>query len=112
MDGITKAFLTLFCLLLVTVTTIGLMVGAVNVSKAEHFLADAVLGIEEANLQSTAIEKWQEMAEELSYQLDCKKKDTDGDGNADLVDLTLTYDYHLPYMNATSTEHRIKAYAR
>lgn len=112
MEGITKTFLTIFCLLLVTFTTVGLMVGAVNVSKAEHFLADAVLGIEEANLQGEAIEKWQEMAEKLMYRLECKKKDTDGDGNTDLVDMTLTYDYHLPYINATSTEHQIKAYAR
>ena len=55
MEAITKSFLTLFCLLMVTFTTVGLIVGAVNAGKADAFLTDAVKGVEESNLRDTAI---------------------------------------------------------
>lgn len=112
MEAITKSFLTLFCLLMVTFTTVGLIVGAVNAGKADAFLTDAVKGVEESNLRDTAIREWQSMAKSLNYQLDCKSMDTNGDGYTDMVDMTLVYNYILPYVKAGGQKHQLRAYAR
>lgn len=112
MEAITKSFLTLFCLLVVTFTTVGLIVGAVNAGKADSFLTDAVKGIQEANLQETAISRWQTAAEKLGYELDCQSIDANGDGYPEVVDMILTYNYSLPYVKTEGNRHSLRAYAK
>ena len=44
--------------------------------------------------------------------MDCKSMDTNGDGYTDMVDMTLVYNYILPYVKAEGQKHQLRAYAR
>lgn len=112
MDAITKTFLTLFCLLIATFTSVGLIVGALNSSAADRFISDAAEAISAGNQSDGVISEWVAEANEKGYELTCTKKDTDGDGHSDVVSLSMDYEYKIPYLNATSNKHTIKAYAR
>lgn len=112
MDAITKSFLTLFCLLIVTFTSVGLIVGALNSSAADRFISDAAEGISAGNQTDDVINQWIAEATEKGYELTCTRKDTDGDGHSDVVSLSMDYEYKIPYINATANKHTVKAYAR
>lgn len=112
MEAITKTFLTIFCLLIVTFTATGLIVASINANKADAFLSDATIGIEEGNFQPEIIGEWKQNAADIGYQLDTAAKDTNGDGYTDVVDLTLTYQYVVPFLNSGASDHVLKSYAR
>lgn len=112
LDSIIKAFLTAICITLAASVSTGLIMAAINANKADTFISDAVVGIEEGNLQPSVIGEWQTEASERGYQLDCTSKDTDGDGYIDVIDLQLTYPYIVPFLNTQAKDHTLKAYAR
>ena len=112
MEAITKTFITIFCLLLITFTASGLIIASLNASTADSFLSDAVIGIEEGNLQTSVINAYKNEAAEKGYELSAIEKDVNGDGYTDIVDLTLKYQYYIPFINSNSEEHVIKAYVR
>lgn len=112
MDTIIKAFVTLICLIIVTFSVTGLIVGASNSSMADSFLSDCARVIEEGNFQDSIISDCVAEATNKNYTLNAEKKDTNGDGYTDMVNLTLEYSYQIPYLNATANTKTIKAYAR
>lgn len=112
MEQIFKMILTLFCLLTLSFSSAGLIISSINASKADAFLSDATIGVTEGNFQDTVIGQWQTEATERDYQLTAERKDTNGDGYTDAVDLTLTYQYVVPYLRISGNEHTLKAYAR
>lgn len=112
MHELFKVILTMFCLLIISFTSTGLIISSMNASKADAFLSDASIGVAEGNFQDSVIKQWQSEALERKYQLEVIKKDTNTDGYTDAVDLTLTYQYVVPYLNLSGSEHTIKAYAR
>lgn len=112
MDAVIKAFVTLICLIIVTFSVTGLIVGATNSSMADSFLSDCVRAVEEGNYQDSVIASCVSEATDKNYTLTAVKKDTNGDGYTDMVDLTLEYSYQIPYLNATANTKTIKAYAR
>lgn len=112
MDAITKAFLTLFCLLIVTFTTTGLVVGQLNSSAADRFLSDSAMAISAGNFQESIIDECVAEADTKGYVLSYVKKDTNGDGYTDVVALSMEYDYKIPYLNTNANKHTINTYVR
>ena len=112
MDSVIKTFLTIFCLLIATFSIVGLCAASFNASNADKYLADCCKALEEGNFQSSVISSCISEADEKGYSLTCKPIDSDGDNITDMVDVTLEYDYVIPYLNASTEKHTIKAYAR
>lgn len=112
MEGIPKVFLTLCCLLAVLLSSTGIVIAGINASKADGFLSDAALGIAEGNFQEVILETWTKEARDRGYLLTCQKKDTNGDAYTDLVDMTLTYEYKIPFLQAKGIQHKLKTYAK
>ena len=112
MEQVFKVFLTLFCLMILSFTATGLIISSMNASRADAFISDAANGVSMGNFQEDVISDWQSEAAEKGYQLAASKKDANGDGYTDAVDLTLTYQYVVPYLNMAGSEHTLKAYAR
>ena len=112
MEGIPKVFLTLCCLLAILLCSTGIVIAGINAGKADRFLSDAAIGVAEGNFQDTVIEAWVSEASEHGYLLMCRGKDTNGDSYTDLVDMTLTYEYKIPFLNTRGVQHQLKSYAK
>lgn len=112
MEGIPKVFLTLCCMLTILLSSTGIVIAGINASKADTFLSDAAIGVAEGNMQDGVLEDWVCEAKEKGYLLTCHKKDTNGDAYTDLVDMTLTYEYKIPFLQAKGVQHKLKTYAK
>ena len=111
MEGIPKVFLTLCCLLAILLSSAGVVMAGMNASKADRFLSDAALGVSEGNFQEEVLNLWEKEAEGQGYELAYDKKDTNKDGYTDLVDMTLTYQYKIPFLQKKGVQHRLRTYA-
>lgn len=111
MEGIPKVFLTLCCLLAILFSSAGVVVAGMNASKADCFLSDAALGVSEGNFQEVVLKLWENEAKDKGYLLTYDKKDTNKDGYTDLVDMTLTYQYKIPFLQKKGVQHRLRTYA-
>ncbi|MDD6194848.1 MAG: hypothetical protein PUB19_08115 [Lachnospiraceae bacterium] len=112
MEGIPKVFLTLCCLLALLLSSTGIVMAGINAGKADAFLSDAAIGVAEGNFQDEVIEAWVGEAVEHGYLLTYCKKDTNGDAYTDLVDMTLTYEYNIPFLKTQGAKHQLKTYAK
>ena len=112
MDSILKGFVTVVCMAMIGFTITGLSISSLNASKADTFLSDCVRTVEEGNFQDSVISKCQTEAQKNNYELTCKKIDTNGDSYTDMVDMSLSYDYTIPFIHRDGEKHEIKAYAR
>lgn len=78
----------------------------------DAFLSDCVRAVEEGNFQDSVISQCQTDAQKNNYELKCNKIDTNGDSYTDMVDMSLSYDYTIPFIHRDGEKHEIKAYAR
>lgn len=113
MEQIVKAFIGIFFLLIVTFGGIGVTSAAIDASNAEEFVADAAQIIEASNFSPAVMENLKKVAKEYGYlDLTYQETDVDGDGVTDIVSLDLSYDYSIKLLNAFSSTHHAKSYAR
>ena len=113
MEQIIKAFIGIFFLLILTFGGIGITSAAIDASNAEEFVADAAQIVEASNFSPAVMENLKEVAKEYGYiDLNFQETDVDGDGETDLVSLDLTYRYSIKLLNAISSLHHAKSYAK
>lgn len=113
MEQIVKAFIGIFFLLIEMFGGIGITSASIDASNAEEFVADAAQIIEASNFSPTVMENLREVAKDYGYiDLTYQETDVDGDGAVDIVSLDLTYNYSIKFMNAISSTHHAKSYAR
>lgn len=112
MDSVLKGFVTVICMAMIGFTITGLSISSINASKADAFLSDCVRAVEEGNFQDSVISQCQTDAQKNNYELKCNKIDTNGDSYTDMVDMSLSYDYTIPFIHRDGEKHEIKAYAR
>ncbi len=99
MEVIIKSFIGIFCLMLLTVTGIGITATSVSARNANAFLTASAERIEAAHFAKNVIEACQADAEEMDYGLSVEVYRPGESKQAAYGSLALTYAYGIPFFN-------------
>lgn len=97
MEVIIKSFIGIFCLMLLTVTGIGITATSVSARNANAFLTASAERIEAAHFAEDVIEACQADAREMDYDLSVEVYRPGGSKQAAYGSMTLTYDYGISF---------------
>lgn len=110
MSQIFKAFLGIFLILLFVITMIGVITADQDISNARDFKNQVVTQIEVSNFSSQVINACKSSATDYGYELDTNTI-LDTNNRAVAVEITLRYNYSIPFLNVFSN-HTLHDYAR
>ena len=103
MEVIIKSFIGVFCLMLLTVTGIGITSTSVSARNANAFLTASAERIETAHFAEDVIEACQADAREMDYDLSVEVYRPGGSKQAAYGSMTLTYDYGISFFDLENT---------
>lgn len=112
MEQISKTFLGIIILLLVTFSGVGIISASIDAAHAEEYASDVASVIEASNYSNNVIQICKDKAAEAGYTLEVTLKDIDNDGHNDMAEVIVNYKYTIAILNITGTEHQAKAFSR
>lgn len=115
MESIVKAFLSIFLLVIVTLAGVGIVSTGIDASNAEKYIADVSATIEDSNFSQAVISQCvaDVSSENSKYKsLEIKTLDLDKDGYVDSADVTLAYEYSIPFFSIGENTHYLTNYIR
>ena len=103
MEVIIKSFIGIFCLMLLTVTGVGITATSVSARNANAFLTASAERIEAAHFAKDVIETCQEDAKEMGYDLNVDVYRPGESKQAAYGRMVLTYDYGISFFGLENT---------
>ena len=112
MDTIFKTFMGIVLLFMVTLSGTGLIAAAIDAKHADTYAASVVTNIEESHFSSVVMQQAILQAQQYGYDITYQSFDNDRDQMIDLVEVSLNYEYKIPFLCQKGVMHTLKAYAR
>lgn len=108
-----KTYVGMFLLLLSVFTMAGIMSASIDANNARDYHAAVVAEIEDANFAPSVINACKTQAAESGYTLlvDSSSIVSDDTGRATMMEVILSYEYHIPLLNVSNTQ-QIRGFAR
>ena len=103
MEVIVKSFIGIFCLLLLTVTGIGITSASVASRNADSFLSSCVERMEASHYAKNVVEACQADAKTQNYDLQVEWSTRAGKERAAYGNVALTYVYGMPFFDLENT---------
>ena len=103
MEVIIKSFIGVFCLMLLTVTGIGITATSVSARNANAFLTASAERISAAIFEEFVIEACQAVELEMDYDICVDVSRPGGSKQAAYGSMTLTYDYGISFFDLENT---------
>lgn len=111
MDQIFKVTLSLFLILIMVLTSAGILSASIDVSEAKSFQENVVAQIEDSNFSPSVISACKTLAIKYGYTLSDDNYIYDEFGNVTMVELTLEYNYAIPFLDNLISNHKIRSFA-
>lgn len=112
MEQITKTFLGIYMILLLTFSGISIISASLDASHAEQYVADVANVIEASNFSTDMIDQLRANASAKGYNVTITPIDTNNNGLYDMAEIILEYKYSIPFLNVNDSYHYAKAFAR
>lgn len=109
MGQVIKAYFSIFLMMLLGMTGIGLITAETELCKARDFKTDAVIALENSNYSQSVIEEWKSQAEEEGYSLEIIPYGQEE--KIQMAEVILSYSYQMSPFH-TKEMHTIRGYGR